>query len=172
MLVLQESLKKKVKNKMKTSLIVGIIAVVLIVAVAGYFLITPNNTTNTMKDNGGTADTNIDNTGNENTNEISVDNIDAGDIDAGSAEYAKTESVVIKGFDYSPKELKIKAGTSVVWTNMDSVGHTVTSDTGNEIDSPLLKNGETYAKTFNNPGTYAYHCKPHPYMKGKIIVEG
>ena len=53
---------------MKTSLIVGIIAVVLIVAVAGYFLITPNNTTNTMKDNGGTADTNIDNTGNENTN--------------------------------------------------------------------------------------------------------
>ncbi|MBS3086001.1 cupredoxin domain-containing protein [Candidatus Pacearchaeota archaeon] len=157
---------------MKTSLIVGIIAVVLIVAVAGYFLITPNNTTNTMKDNGGTADTNIDNTGNENTNEISVDNIDAGDIDAGSAEYAKTESVVIKGFDYSPKELKIKAGTSVVWTNMDSVGHTVTSDTGNEIDSPLLKNGETYAKTFNNPGTYAYHCKPHPYMKGKIIVEG
>jgi len=25
--------------------------------------------------------------------------------------------------------------------------------------------------TFNKRGTFAYHCKIHPFMKGKVVVE-
>jgi plastocyanin len=33
--------------------------------------------------------------------------------------------VTIKDFSYSPASLTIDAGTTVVWTNGDAVGHTV-----------------------------------------------
>ncbi|MBI5803118.1 cupredoxin family copper-binding protein [Candidatus Pacearchaeota archaeon] len=79
--------------------------------------------------------------------------------------------IEIKNFDFSPTELRIKVGDSVEWTNMDSVGHTVTSDSGKELDSSLLSKGKTYSHTFASTGTYEYHCSPHPYMKSKIIVE-
>jgi len=82
-----------------------------------------------------------------------------------------TYNVQIKNFDYNPQELRIKKGGTVVWTNQDSVGHTATSDSGNTIDSELLAGGESYSKQFNEIGTYNYHCTPHPYMKGTIIVE-
>lgn len=84
---------------------------------------------------------------------------------------SKTYNVNIEDFAFSSKELKIKQGDKIVWTNLDSAKHTVTSDAGNELDSELLGEGKSYSHTFNNKGTFSYHCKPHPYMKGKIIVE-
>lgn len=57
---------------------------------------------------------------------------------------------------------------------MDAAPHTVTSDVGsvkNELDSPTLAKGYTYSHTFNEIGTYAYHCSIHTSMKGKIIVD-
>ena len=81
------------------------------------------------------------------------------------------EKVSIKGFSFSPKTITIKSGTTISWTNEDSAGHTVTSDSGKELDSKLLSKGESYEHTFSNTGTYSYHCIPHPYMKGIIIVE-
>ena len=74
-------------------------------------------------------------------------------------------------FAFSPSGLTIKKGDSVVWTNQDSVGHTVTSDSGSELDSELLSTGESYSYKFANAGIYEYHCTPHPSMKAKIIVE-
>lgn len=80
-------------------------------------------------------------------------------------------SVEIKGFAFSPATLTVKIGDSVTWTNMDSAPHTVTSDSGSELDSPTLSKGEIYSHTFNSAGTYNYYCTLHPSMKGKIIVE-
>lgn len=77
----------------------------------------------------------------------------------------------IANFAFSPSTLIIKQGETVVWTNKDSAKHTVTSDSGSELDSPQLVSGETYSHTFNSKGTFDYHCTPHPYMKAKIIVE-
>ncbi len=90
---------------------------------------------------------------------------------AAPAESAKTHSIDIKSFAFSQLTLTVKMGDTVVWTNKDSAGHTVTSDSGNELNSGTLSNGQSYSHTFNTAGTFEYHCAPHPFMKAKIIVE-
>lgn len=78
-------------------------------------------------------------------------------------------------FAFSPTTLTIKTGTTVVWKNTTSAPHTVTSDDGKSFDSgtsnPIAPQSGTYSFTFNQPGTYAYHCTFHPYMKATIIVQ-
>ncbi|MDD5193112.1 MAG: cupredoxin family copper-binding protein [Candidatus Nanoarchaeia archaeon] len=84
---------------------------------------------------------------------------------------SKTYDVKIMNFEFSPSTLTIKKGDKVTWTNQDSVHHTILSDSGTEINSPSLSSGESYSKTFDNIGSYNYHCSIHPSMKGEIIVE-
>jgi plastocyanin len=79
-------------------------------------------------------------------------------------------TVAIQSFAFSPASLTVKAGDTVVWTNMDSAQHTVTSDSGSELNSALLANGQTYSHTFTTAGTYPYHCTVHASMHGTITV--
>jgi amicyanin len=81
------------------------------------------------------------------------------------------DTVEIKGFAYAPATIKVKPGTTVTWTNRDSAAHTVTKEGNTGPDSELLGKDESYSFTFNEAGTYSYFCKPHPYMKGTVIVE-
>ena len=83
---------------------------------------------------------------------------------------AAGKTVSMQNFAFSPAEITIKKGDTVKWTNLDSVAHTVTSDDG-EFDSGLLGQNASWSRTFNEAGTFEYHCTPHPYMKAKIIVE-
>ena len=82
----------------------------------------------------------------------------------------KPAVVTIENFKYVSDTITVAVGTTVTWTNKDSVRHTVTDDNGS-FDSGLFGQGETFSYTFNRPGEYDYHCIPHPYMTGKIIVE-
>ena len=81
--------------------------------------------------------------------------------------------ISIANFAFAPATITIKSGTKVTWTNQDSVQHTATSilSPPESFDSGLLARGESFSFTFTKPGTYDYHCTPHPSMKGKIIVE-
>jgi amicyanin len=81
-----------------------------------------------------------------------------------------TNSVSIQNYMFSPAEITVKVGTSVTWTNHDSVGHTITGDNVDELSSTIIEHGKTYTHTFNKVGSYTYHCSPHPYMKGTVIV--
>jgi amicyanin len=81
-----------------------------------------------------------------------------------------TNSVTISNYAYSPAVITVKVGTTVTWTNQDSVGHTVTADSGTGPDSELIDQGKSYSYTFDKAGTFTYHCSPHPYMKGTVIV--
>lgn len=83
----------------------------------------------------------------------------------------QTHNIEIKEFKFIPETLTIKQGDTIIWTNKDSARHTVTSDSGGELDSELLSKEESYSHTFNTKGEFAYHCTPHPYMEGKIIVK-
>ncbi len=82
-----------------------------------------------------------------------------------------TTTVVITNSTFSPASVTVKVGTTVTWRNDDGIGHTVTSDSGTELESPLLSQGATYSHTFNTVGTFPYHCTPHPFMTGTVIVE-
>lgn len=79
-------------------------------------------------------------------------------------------AVSIANFAFSPKTITIKKGTTVVFTNQDSVSHTATAD-GGSFDTGLLAKGESGFVTFDKAGTFTYHCTPHPYMKATIVVE-
>ncbi len=80
------------------------------------------------------------------------------------------KNIEINGFAFSPQELTINQGETVVWTNKDSVKHSIISDAGNELKSELFSTSETFSDTFNSKGTFDYHCGAHPNMKAKIIV--
>jgi plastocyanin len=87
-----------------------------------------------------------------------------------------SNSVSISGMAFNPASLTVAVGATVTWTNNDAVAHTVTSDTG-LFDSGSItatggySGGGTYNYTFTTAGTYNYHCKIHPMMTAKIIVQ-
>ena len=78
-------------------------------------------------------------------------------------------SVSISNFTFVPASEVVKTGTVVVWTNNDSVVHTVNG--GSIFSSAVLQPGDTFSFTFNQPGTFNYTCSIHPSMKGRIIVQ-
>ncbi|MBI0584780.1 MAG: cupredoxin family copper-binding protein [Methanomassiliicoccus sp.] len=82
-------------------------------------------------------------------------------------------AVNIQNFAFDPTPLTVPVGTTVTWTNNDSIAHTATSTSGPaSFDSGLLDQGETYSYTFEQAGTYDYYCTPHPFMQAQIIVTG
>jgi plastocyanin len=79
--------------------------------------------------------------------------------------------VDLQNTSFNPAELTVSIGTTVRWVNKDAVPHTVTSDQG-VFDSGNMNTNDVFEFTFNNAGTYNYHCNYHlPYMVGKIIVQ-
>lgn len=81
-------------------------------------------------------------------------------------------AVVIQNFAFSPATVTIAPGTTVTWTNKDSVAHTVSSDDNAWPDSGSVNTGHTFSFTFSKPGTYTYHCAIHPNMVARVIVSG
>jgi len=149
-------------------LTVTILIGILVVGALGYLAYSSMNSSNTGNGNS--------NTGTNSNNNI-VSSGDAGNLNnnsgqTGGSVQSQTYEVKISNFAFSPSTITIKKGDTVKWTNLDSVRHTVTSNSGSELNSELLSKTESYSRTFNQAGTYNYHCTPHPSMKAKIIVEG
>jgi amicyanin len=81
--------------------------------------------------------------------------------------------VAIRNFGFHPQTLTVKSGTTVTWVNCEPQGidaHTTTSNTA-VWDSPFLVPGETYSHTFEQAGSFDYHCEPHPFMEGAVVVQ-
>ncbi|MBM3271017.1 MAG: cupredoxin domain-containing protein [Candidatus Sericytochromatia bacterium] len=78
--------------------------------------------------------------------------------------------VTISGLAYKPATVTVQAGTVVRWVNKDAMIHTVTSDKPG-FDSGSIQPGAAWSRKFDKPGTYAYHCTPHPFMVGKVVVK-
>ncbi len=78
------------------------------------------------------------------------------------------KSVDINHFAFHPPTLRIKKGGKVAFVNSSPVAHTASSGS---FDTNRIKPGKTKVVQFTQKGTFAYHCKIHPFMKGKIVVE-
>ena len=80
-------------------------------------------------------------------------------------------NITIQDFFFSPNNVTIPTDTIVTWTNLGPMDHTATSDNG-VFNSGILIVGQKFSFTFTEVGTYKYHCAPHPFMHGVIIVTG
>jgi len=128
---------------MKKSVIIGIILILILVIVGIYFLKPSANKTLTSNNPSSTPETTSSN----------------------------SKTIDIVGFAFSPATMTVNKGDTIVWTNKDTMAHTVTSDSGNELASGNLVKGQTYTHTFNTIGSFDYHCNIHTSMKGTIIVK-
>ena len=85
--------------------------------------------------------------------------------------------------NFVPEDVRgvLELSNKVVWTNNDVTSHTVTSDndytdqingrfSSTEQLGALILPGTTFAFTFTKEGEYAYHCEPHPWMRGIIEI--
>jgi plastocyanin len=69
---------------------------------------------------------------------------------------------------YSPDPISINVGDTIVWSNQDSVAHTVTSATAGgsftssgPLSSGALTQGQTFSQRFTTTGTFTYGCQIH-----------
>ena len=84
---------------------------------------------------------------------------------------AQTVDVLIQDYKYLPAVLKIRAGTSVKWTNNEKrTTHSILFTGPGGFESERIFPGESWQRKFDTPGSFAYSCGPHPEMKGQIDV--
>lgn len=81
--------------------------------------------------------------------------------------------------NFVPKLVNIQLGIDnhLIWINDDDVAHTVTPDhrakdsySGEFGSTGVVLPGESYEFLFTEDHEIEYHCTPHPWMKGKIII--
>jgi LPXTG-motif cell wall-anchored protein len=83
---------------------------------------------------------------------------------------AATTSVTISDFEFSPAQITIQEGDTVTWTNDGPTAHSATASDGS-FDTGIFSAGGSRSHTFDEPGTFAYICTPHPNMEGTVVVE-
>lgn len=85
---------------------------------------------------------------------------------------ATVHNVSVSGSAFNPAIITITQGDTVRWTNFDGVTHTATSDPGSIDTWDLsLPPGTNKQRQFNIVGILSYHCTPHPFMQGTVMVE-
>jgi plastocyanin len=90
-----------------------------------------------------------------------------------SAIGANRAVVLIRGFAFFPDTLRVRPGTTVTWVNCepDNIDpHSSTAD-NNAWDSGTLVPGTSFAHTFLSAGANPYYCRPHPAMRGTVLVQ-
>jgi plastocyanin len=83
-----------------------------------------------------------------------------------------TVQVAYRNITIAPDTLRVKAGTTVRWTNFDPVEHNVTAKSGPQrFKSSNFGEGATFQVLLTHPGIYHYQCTLHPVtMNGTIEV--
>ena len=144
--------------------IMGGSAILLLVAIGAYFAVKAVNQTTTPISYKETTP----------TTEITM--VSTSPIASTSAVTENMVTITSTGF--FPKEITIKLGDSVSWTNNDSVVHTVNSDphpqhtqftTLNQISR--IAAGEKKSLKFEIAGTFKYHDHLNPQLVGTVIVK-
>jgi plastocyanin len=86
----------------------------------------------------------------------------------GPASTSQAQTVEIVNFAFRPATVEIGKGQRVVFANTASVAHTATR--GGAFDTKRIKPGRSAGVRFKQTGTFRYHCKIHPEMRGRVVV--
>jgi plastocyanin len=81
---------------------------------------------------------------------------------------ANEATVGIADFKFTPDEVHVPVGGSVVWTNTDTQPHTATS--AGSFDAGTIKPQKSATVAFPTAGTFTYICSFHPFMNGVVVV--
>ena len=76
--------------------------------------------------------------------------------------------MLIVGFIFQ-RHFELPVGSNITWRNIDGVQHTVTADDGN-FDSGSITPGRDFSFTFTKPGTFAYRCTIHTFMRESVVI--
>ena len=145
---------------MKT--VVAIIAVIVIVGAGAFALV---------KHNDNKKNTSMSGMSTSQSSEANEYNNKSSNSTSPPEASKSTDSVTISNFAFSPANITVKKGTTVTWTNKDSVTHTVVeTDSKTGPKSENLDQGKSYSFTYDTAGSYAYHCSIHPNMTGTVTV--
>lgn len=87
-----------------------------------------------------------------------------------AAASAKEIRVTISNFTFEPQMTSVARGDTVKFVNSDDMVHTIIAVDGSFRSSPL-DTDDSFVGTFGKPGTIAYYCGLHPFMKGTIVVK-
>jgi plastocyanin len=98
------------------------------------------------------------------------------DVEARAGEAVATDAVEARNINFEPADIEVEVGTTVTFTNLDIVRHTVTSGAPGEpdglFDLDLSDQGDEVTFTFDEAGTYPYYCDLHRTMVGTVTVTG
>ena len=78
-----------------------------------------------------------------------------------------TTKITIERSAYTPSDVTVMQGGSLLWVNGDNQVHTVTADDGS-FDSGDIPAGGTFSYTFTVIGPHTYHCKYHSEATGIV----
>jgi len=87
-----------------------------------------------------------------------------------NAKAAASASVTVSDFKFAPATVTVNEGDTVTFTNQGPTVHTATADDGS-FDTGIIDKGASKSATFTSAGTVTYFCEPHPFMKGKVVVQ-
>jgi plastocyanin len=85
--------------------------------------------------------------------------------------------VSLKDIQFDPKDITVKAGETITFTNDEGIPHDVHKQSGPGGDfssgaDGAMKQGDTFELKLDKPGKYEYVCHVHaPGMAGTISVK-
>ena len=82
---------------------------------------------------------------------------------------AQITEIEIKNFAFTPQEVTVATGTTVVWINHDEEVHTIIG-ADRRFSSKALDTDDRFSMKFENDGDYPYSCSLHPQMAGVLRV--
>ena len=82
-----------------------------------------------------------------------------------------TVQIGMKGLQFEPRDVTVKVGTTVIWTNNEDIPHNVVAEEGAEFQSDTFGKDGTYEFKAEKAGTVKYVCTIHPGMAGTLTVE-
>lgn len=82
-------------------------------------------------------------------------------------EPGRAVAVEIRGGHYDPAIVRVAAGGTATWRNLDPVDRTVV---GPGFRSPAIAPGRTWTRRFTSEGTYAYGAAGDDALLGTLLV--
>ena len=86
-----------------------------------------------------------------------------------TASVHKVDTVIIQLMKFTPGQLKVNPGDTVIWINKGLVAHTVKSYQDNKFYSDTLNPGKTWTLVVKDSA--AYYCSIHPTMQGQLVLK-